>query len=241
MNCREIYNAFKYDFPKVEYRTKYMMPKVVKELQKECKFPAWRICKYTVPESCNTYNLCYYAEFPENAQSPTNIHYCIVDTDEVVAIIRALTGKYLKPDGEITELKQIHLYTYHFLEQYNKRFLKNDALSHEEIACMFSCRNKVITPIRMNERINRNYKKHGRFNSHVYEVRDGVCFAQTSFEYAKDEEGNLIPDDVGTLLILFTTFMNENDMSEEQLKGMEDEQKILFKTIDKLFLRNLVE
>jgi hypothetical protein len=93
----------------------------------------------------------------------------------------------------------------------------------------------------MNERINRNYKKHGRFNSHVYEVRDGVCFAQTSFEYAKDEEGNLIPDDVGTLLILFTTFMNENDMSEEQLKGMEDEQKILFKTIDKLFLRNLVE
>jgi len=35
--------------------------------------------------------------------------------------------------------------------------------------------------------------------------------------------------------------MNENDMSEEQLKGIEDEQKILFKTIDKLFLRNLVE
>ena len=241
MNCREIYNAFKYDFPKVEYRTKYMMPKVVKELQKECKFPAWRICKYTVPESCNTYNLCYYAEFPENAQSPTNIHYCIVDTDEVVAIIRALTGKYLKPDGEITELKQIHLYTYHFLEQYNKRFLKNDALSHEEIACMFSCRNKVITPTRMNERINRNYKKHGRFNSHVYEVRDGVCFAQTSFEDAKDEEGNLIPDDVGTLLILFTTFMNENDMSEEQIKGIEDEQKILYDTVDELFFKSLVK
>ena len=78
MNCREIYNAFEYDLPKVKYRTKYMMPKVVKELEKELKFPAWRICKYTVPESCNIYNLCYYAEFPENAQSPINIHYYIV-------------------------------------------------------------------------------------------------------------------------------------------------------------------
>ena len=83
-----------------------------------------------------------------------NIHYCIIDTDEGVAIIRGLKGEYIKPDGAITELKQIHLYTYHFLEQYNKRFLKNDALSHEEIACMYSCRNKVITPTRMNERIN---------------------------------------------------------------------------------------
>lgn len=241
MNWREIYNAIEHDFPKVKYRTKYMMPKVVKELEKELKFPAWRICKYTVPESCNTYNLCYYAEFPINAQSPTNIHYCIIDADEGVAIIRGLKGEYIKPDGAMTELKQIHLYTYHFLKQYNNRFLKNDALSLEEIACMFSCRNKVITPTRMNERINRNYKKHGRFNSHVYEVRDGVCFAQTAFEDAKDENGNLIPDDLGTLLIIYTTFMNENDMSEEQLKGIEDEQKILFKTIDKLFFRNLVE
>lgn len=241
MNCREIYNALEKDLPKVKYRTQYMMPKVVKELKKESKFPAWRICKYTAPESGFKYNLCYYAEFPVNAQRPTNMHYSIMDTDGGEAIIRTVEGQYIKPDGNVVDLKQIYLYTHHFLERYNDRFLKNPSLTYDEIACMFSCRNKIIIPTKMNEKINRNYAKHGRFNSHVYEVRDGVCFALTAFEDAKDENGNLIPNDEGTLLVIYTTFMKENDMSDEQLKAIEDEQKILFKTIDKLFLRNLVE
>ena len=241
MDCREIYNVLEEDLPKVRYRTKYMLPKVTKELMREHKFPAWRICQYTVPESGVKYNLCYYAELPINAKYPTNIHYCVEETDEYRYILRAIVGGYIRPDGVLVDIKQVYYYTYHFLEQYNKRFLKNSALSHDEIACMFVCRNKLITPTRINERINRNYKKHGRFNSHVYEVRDGVCFALTAFQEAKDEQGNLIPDDDGTLLVIYTTFMNEDDMSNEQLTGIEEEQQILFESIREQNLKKMME
>ena len=154
-------------------------------------------------------------------------------------MLRFIYG-YVRPDGVHVNLKQVYYYTNHFLEQYNKRFLKNSALSHDEIACMFVCRNEMIIPTRINERINKNYKKHGRFNSHVYEVRDGVCFALTAFLEAKDEQGNLIPDDDGTLLVIYTTFMNENDMSDEQLKGIEEEQQILFESIREQNLKQIL-
>ena len=237
MNCREIYNTLQSDLAKVIYRTNYMLPKVAKELMREHKFPAWRVSEYTVPESGLRYNLCFYAEFPINAPKPTNMHYCMMDSDGRRVILRALVGQYIKTDGVPVELKQVHLYTCHFLEQYNKRFLHNDSLSHNEIACLFSCRNKLITPTRMNEKVNRNYKNHGDFNSHIYEVRDGVCFARTAFENAKDEQGNMIPDDEGTLLVIYTTFMNEDGMSDEQLKAIDEEQEILFKSIYEMNLK----
>jgi hypothetical protein len=236
MNCREIFNTiYEKDLPKVIYRTKYMLPKIAKELMKERRFPAWRICEYIVPESGFKYNLCFYAEFPVNAYSPTNMHYCIMDTDGGKAIIRAFKGQCIKPDGVLAELRQVHLYTYHFLEQYNKRFINNDALSHVEIACIFSCRNKIITPTRMNEKVNKNYKKHGEFNSHIYEVRDGVCFARTAFEKAEDEHSNLIPGDERSLLVIYTTFMNKDDMCDEQLQGIDEEQQILFESIREIY------
>ena len=108
MNCREIYNVLDEDLPKVRYRTNYMMPKVVKELMREHKFPAWRICQYTVPESDVKYHLCYYAELPINARKPTNMHYCVEEMDEYRYILRAIVGPYVRPDGVIVDLKQVY-------------------------------------------------------------------------------------------------------------------------------------
>lgn len=51
----------------------------------------------------------------------------------------------------------------------------------------------------------------------------------------------LIPDDDGTLLVIYTTFMNEDDMSDEQLTGIEEEQQILFESIREQNLKKMME
>ena len=112
MDCREIYNVLEEDLPKVRYRINYMMPKVVKEFMREHKFPAWRICQYTVSESGAKYNLCFYAELPINARKPTNMHYCVEETDEYRYILRAVVGGYCKKRSISTHPKRGYPFTF---------------------------------------------------------------------------------------------------------------------------------
>ena len=73
---------------------------------------------------------------------------------------------------------KVHLYTSHFLQRYNERFLHNKALSPNEIAGFYFLRNPKPLLIKLNEDINRNFQKYGEFNNGV-RVDDGFCFAQT--------------------------------------------------------------
>ena len=70
------------------------------------------------------------------------------------------------------------------------------------------------------------------------EFKNNKC--KGTFRYY-DEQGNLIPDDDGTLLVIYTTFMNEDDMSDEQLTGIEEEQQILFESIREQNLKKMME
>ena len=240
MSYRDIYSALEEDLPKVRYRAEYMMPKIIKDLKQERNFPALRTVNYTVPESENPYIICFYAEFPINSLKPACSHFYHSVDENHRYLFRTCVGKYITPEGDVVNLKQVHSFSPHFLEQYNKRFHKSRSLSLEEIASIFMCRNKLLTPSRMNEKINRNYKSHGEFNTYAYEVRDGICFARTKLEKALDENGVFVKDDDGILAIIFTTYMNESGMSDEQLKAIEEEQNKMFNTIDELYFRNLI-
>ena len=47
-------------------------------------------------------------------------------------------------------------------------------------------------------------------------VQDGFCFTQTAIEGEESEDGIHEHDRVDAMLILYTTFMNEADMSDTQ-------------------------
>ncbi len=47
-------------------------------------------------------------------------------------------------------------------------------------------------------------------------VQDGFCFTQSAIEGEESENGIHEHDRVGAMLILYTTFMNEADMSDTQ-------------------------
>ena len=120
------------------------------------------------------------------------------------------------PKCEIVMLPQIHAYTSHFLQRYNERFLHKDALTPNEIAGLFFVRNRLPTPITLNEEININFREHGAHNDIGMHVQDGFCFTQTAIEGKESEDGIHEHDRVDAMLILYTTFMNELDMSDTQ-------------------------
>ena len=54
-------------------------------------------------------------------------------------------------------------------------------------------------------------------------VHDGFCFTQTAIEGDESEDGIREHDRVDAMLILYTTFMNEADMSDTQRAAINKE------------------
>ena len=133
-------------------------------------------------------------------------------------IIQWTAGGYKQTeDRPISFIRQIHAYTSHFLERYNERFLKNQSLKANDIACIYLSRNKLGgMPITMNEEINRHLEKYG------YRVRDGFCFSRTAVEGTISEDRDRNKDKVNAMLVLYTTFMNEADMSNTQVSAINE-------------------
>ena len=127
------------------------------------------------------------------------------------------------PKCETIMLPQIHAYTSHFFQRYNERFLHKENLSPNEIAGLFFVRNPFPMPIMLNEDVNKNYKEHGEHNDRGMCVSYGFCFTQTAIEGCESEDGIREHDKVDAMLILYTTFMNEYDMSDTQRTAINKE------------------
>ena len=78
-------------------------------------------------------------------------------------------------------------------------------------------------PIMLNEEVNKNFKEHGEHNDRGMHVQDGFCFTQTAIEGEESEDGIHEHDRVDAMLILYTTFMNEADMSDTQRAAIDKE------------------
>jgi len=228
MSWKEMFDAIGADVPKVNIRVDKIRPKAIKFFRKSTSFPVWYIDEYKIPATNNLHVIFFYAGNIREIEKPRYQSFCIVFSGNQRYVIRgARMGYKHTPNSDIYMLPQIHAYTSHFLQRYNERFLHNfnrELLSTNEIAGLFFVRNSgTCIPININEEVNRNYKKHGGHNDKGMRVKDGFCFTQTAIDGEESEDGIREHDRVDSMLILYTTFMNESDMSKTQISAINKE------------------
>lgn len=118
--------------------------------------------------------------------------------------------------SEVVKLPLIYVYTSHFFQRYNQRCLHKDSLKFQEVAGFFFIRNPILIPIKVDEEVNRNFKKHGVLNTQGMRVMDGFCFTPSAIEGEESEDGIREHDKVDAMKIVYKTFLNESDMTESQ-------------------------
>lgn len=217
MSFKEMHNGLVTDSKKVQIRIDKTYPKVVRQFKKSHSFPVSYIDEYKIPATNNQYIIFYYAANPTEAERPRYAPFCVLFSGKQRFVIRGMSMGYRHtPNSEMVMLPQIHAYTSHFFQRYNERFIHKNSMTANEIAGMFFVRNPEVMPIMLNEDVNRNYKEHGSHNDRGIRVRDGFCFTQTAIE-GKESEGGIRENDiVDAMAIIYTTFVNEYDMTDTQ-------------------------
>jgi len=221
MSVKEIYDCIVADAHKIQVRIDKMLPKAVREFKKKRTFPVWYIDEYTIPSTNNKHIIFFYAGKESEVERPHYQSFCVVFDDNQRYLIRALSMGYKETiDSEMVMLPQIHSYTSHFLQRYNERYLHNEKLSANEIAGLFFIKNPRPFPIKLNDEINCNFKKYGEFNNLGVRVNGGFCFARTGFQRIKTDIEAKTADG---MLMIYTTFVNDLDMSDEQRNAIDKE------------------
>lgn len=217
MSFKEMHDGLMADSKKVQIRIDKIYPKVVRQFKKSRSFPVSYIDEYRIPATNNQYIIFYYAANYTEADRPHYVHFFVLFSDKQRFVIRRMSMGYKHtPNSEMVMLPQIHAYTSHFFQRYNERFLHKESLTANEIAGLFFVRNPKLMPIMLNENVNRNYKEHGSHNDRGMRVRDGFCFTQTAIEGKESEDGIRENDIVDAMVIIYTTFVNEFDMTDTQ-------------------------
>ena len=224
MTPKELFDNLDRDSKKVMIRIDKIYPKAVKFFKRSSAFPAWFMDEYKIPSTNNQYIIFFYASKRDEAEKPRYRSFCIVFFGAHRFVIRGMRMGYKHtPQSEFIMLPQIHVFTSHFLQRYKERFLCEENLTTNEIAGLFLVRNPKVVPIQINEEVNRNYKNHGENSGIGMRVPDGFCFTQTALEGQMSEDGNRNNDIVGTMIIVYTTFMKESEMSDTQRAAVNKE------------------
>lgn len=224
MTYKEMYDHLANDLKKVEYRKEYFLPKAIKEFRKARKFPVWKWYDYKVPSTNNKYVIFFWADNPSCVEHPKSNSFVDVFFDRQRFVVKwGASGYRHTPNSPMQLIRQIHAYTSHFLHRYNERFLKDESLSSNDIACCYLSRNDIAMPIEINDAINKNIDEYGEGAKQGFRVRDGVCFTRSDLEgdfHQDDERDN---DRVDAMAIVYTTFMSEYLMTDEQRFAIEKE------------------
>jgi len=224
MTFKEVYDHLANDLEKVEYRKKYYLPKAIKEFRKARQFPVWKWYEYETPHSKNKHIIYYYAEDWNSIENPKVGFFADVFFDRKRCIIRlGVSGYKHTPESPIILLRQIQVYSSHFLQRYNERYLKDKSLKSNDLVCRFLARNDIAMPIEITEDINRNIEQYGEGGKEGFIVNDGLCFAQTRLDVNSSEDGDRNKDKVNAVAILYTTFIPRYMMTEGQLFAIEKE------------------
>lgn len=224
MTYKEMYDHLAKDLKKVEYRKEYFLPKAIKEFRKERTFPVWKWFEYKVPSSNNKYVIFYWANSLNDVENPKSDFFVEVFFDRQRFVVKWGAGGYRHtPNSPMMLIRQIHAYTSHFLHRYNERFLKDDSLSTNDIACSYLSRNNIAMPIEINDSINKHIEEYGEGAKQGFRVKDGVCFTRTGLEGQFHNGEDQDKDKVDAMVIVYTTFMSEYKMTDEQRIAIEKE------------------
>lgn len=237
MSSKEIYDQILDDLKKIQIRQEYLLPKVIKEFRKERRFPAWRWYEYIVPETNNKHIIFFYAESRMFIDRPKVDFFTIIFDNRTRFVIKATVGGYRHTEkAPLKGIRQIHVFSSHFIERYNERLLKDKLLNSNDIVCNYFSRNTISIPIQMNEGINRNLEKYGKSAKYGYRVRDGFCFVRSRIEGIPSEDGDRTKDKIDAILVLYTTFMNESSMTTSQLSAINNGHYNTWEQFFRIFL-----
>ena len=224
MTYKEMYDHLAKDLKKVEYRKEYYLPKAIKEFRKARTFPIWKWYEYKVPSTNNKYVIFFWADNPSCIEKPKSDFFLELFFERQRFVVKWGAGGYRhNPNSPMTLIRQIHAYTSHFLHRYNERFLKDDTLSTNDIACHYLSRNDIAMPIEITEGINKNIEEYGEGAKHGFRVQDGLCFTRTGLEGKFHGDEDRDKDRVDAMVIVYTTFMSEYKMTDEQRMAIKRE------------------
>lgn len=224
MKYKEMYDALEKDVSKLQIWIDKTMPKSIRFFEKQLSFPQWHIEEYEHQDSHIKYVIFFYAGTRNEIKNPHYTSYGVVFFENHRYVVQGTFSDYQHtPKCQLIRLPQINAYTSHFLKRYNERFLHKKTLSPNEIAGLFLIRNPFPMPIMLNEDVNKNYKEHGEHNDRGMRVPDGFCFTQTDIDVHVSEDGIHEHDKVDAILVLYTTFMNESEMSDTQKAAINKE------------------
>lgn len=220
-----MYDNLAADYKKVKIKQNYLLPKAVKTFRKETKFPAWQWFEYKIPATNNSYIIYFYAKNRDCIEKPEVDFFCILfHKNQRFAIQWSMIPYQHTPDSEVIALRQIHIYTSHFLSRYNERFLKNNKLQSNDVACRYFSRNnihKFQVPIEINENINRKFKEYGELCKQGIRVEDGLCLILSGVQGESPEDGK--EDKINAMFLFYKTFLSASELSNEQKNAIDKE------------------
>ena len=221
---KDVYDYLAKDHEKINYRVNYYLPKAIKELQKATTFPACKWYGYECPKSKNKFIIFFYAENQNQVSNPHPGCFLDVKFENKPYFIKWWWGGYKHSDERNIEgVRQIFLYTKHFMKRYNQRFLKNDTFDFYDVACRFFARNYEFMPIEVTEGINEKVEKYGDIGKRAFRAKDGMCFAKSWLEGLFYEDGDKSKDIIDAIVFEFSTFVPEFQMTEKQRLAIEKE------------------
>ncbi len=225
MTYKEMYDNLAEDKQKVDIFVERQLPRAIKAFKTEKKFPNCKCYEYTIPATNNHYIIYFYVEISNRVNNPIvgSFFYIFDGTKRFVLRWGASPYKHTE-NSELILLRQLHVYTYHFFQRYNERFLRKENLSANEIVSIFLARNQIPTPIEVNEKINRNVSNHGG-NNYAFKIRDGFCFAKINMQGEFDCDGIREKDKVHAVCFVYTTFLSSSEINNLQNDEIEKQNK----------------
>lgn len=221
---KEVYDYLAKDHEKIRYRVDYYLPKAIKELRKAKSFPAWKWYEYECPKSKNKYIIFFYVENQKQIEEPRQGCFLDVKIGNKPIFLKWWWGGYKHSDERPIEgVRQIFIYTKHFMKRYNQRFLKNESFDFYDVACRFFARNFEFIAIDVTKDINENIEKYGDIGKRAFRARDGMCFAESWLEGLFYNDGDKSKDIIDAIVFVFSTFVPEFQMTEKQRLAIEKE------------------
>lgn len=222
MTYLEISKALFADKPKLRLRARTIQPKITKQIIKENKFPAYKWEEYTHQESHNHYLICFYAPTADSVNNLIVNYLAFLEEDHQRLVIQWGCWPYRKRGStDAIATPAVSYYCQHFFDRYHERVWKKADMPYNEILCRYFSRNPLPIPLKMDERINRNYKKYGKFANYAFQVEDGICFIKSAVEGHEDTIGQKDCDFVS--VVWYYTFVNEAILSETQIEAIQEE------------------
>ena len=239
MTLKEMYDALNADARKVQIRIEKILPKAIRQFKKLRTFPAMYVDQYRIPSTNNEYILFFYAGNVSEAEQPRYSSFNIFYSDRQRFVMRGMKMGYQHtPKSELVMVPQIHVYTSHFFQRYNERFLHREELSPNEIAGLYFVRNKQMAQIKLNEAINKRFEEYGEFN-YGMRVDDGFCFTQFALEGKESDDGISEHDIVDAMVFIYKTYVNESMMNDTQQIAIEKEHFETFTRGMEIFMNKM--